>query len=41
MSEDDYTELLFMGIETQTDTTKDNNYGNEENPEIEGEVDLK
>jgi hypothetical protein len=28
MSEDDDTEVIFMGIETQTDTTKDNNYEN-------------
>ena len=29
MSEDNNTEVLFMGIETQTDTTEDNNYENE------------
>jgi len=29
MSEDDDTKVLFMGIETQTDTTEDNNYENE------------
>jgi hypothetical protein len=34
MSEDDDTKVLFMGIETQTDTT-------EENPEVEGEVYLE
>jgi chromosome segregation ATPase len=41
MSEDDDTKVLFMGIETQTDTTEDNNYENEEIPEVEGEVDLE
>jgi hypothetical protein len=29
MSEDHDTYVLFMGIETQTDTAKDNNYENE------------
>ena len=28
-----------MGIETQTNTTEDNNYGNDKNPEVE--VDLE
>jgi hypothetical protein len=41
MTEDDDTEVLFVGIETQTDTTVDNNYGNEENPKVEGEFDLE
>jgi hypothetical protein len=41
MSEDDNTKILFMGIETQIDTTKDNNYENEEIPEVEGEVYLE
>jgi chromosome segregation ATPase len=40
MSEDDETKLLFMGIETQTNTTEDN-IGNEGNSEVEGEVDLE
>jgi hypothetical protein len=41
MSEDDDIEVLFMGIETQTNTTEDNNYENEEIPEVEGEFDLE
>lgn len=41
MSEDDDTKVLFMGIDTQTDTIEDNNYENEEDPKIEGEVDLE
>jgi hypothetical protein len=35
MSEDDDTKVLFMGIETQTDTTEDNNYENKENTKVE------
>jgi hypothetical protein len=41
MSEDDDTKVLFMGIDTQTDTTENNNYENEEDLKIEGEVDLE